>query len=191
MTLVISSVLPVLIASQAVLAKLNFGGWGEAGGGRQPGRGRPAGTYRQQGLNRPCFSTGSPVRRLTLTPLAAPCLPPGAQKTDRSALAHADAVASEALAAIKTVAAFNMQPSIEALYHERLGAAAPGRTALMSGLGFGTRWEGRGCGAWGRQGKGRVGPCTASQSCPLTTSASAPPCPPGFLTPPHPAASSS
>lgn len=35
----------------------------------------------------------------------------GAQQSDRSALTHADAVASEAVTSIKTVAAFNMQVS--------------------------------------------------------------------------------
>ncbi|PRW59338.1 ATP-binding cassette transporter [Chlorella sorokiniana] len=85
MTLVITSILPILIASQAVLTKLNF----------------------------------------------------GAQQSDRSALTHADAVASEAVTSIKTVAAFNMQPAYVRLYHERLKKAGPGRTALISGLGFG------------------------------------------------------
>jgi ATP-binding cassette subfamily B (MDR/TAP) protein 1 len=84
--MVISSVLPVLIASQLVMAKLNF----------------------------------------------------GAQQTDRAALVQADAVAAEALGAIKTVAAFNMQPTVARLYHQQLRAAAPGRTALVAGLGFGS-----------------------------------------------------
>lgn len=86
MTLVISSVLPVLVASQLVMAKLNF----------------------------------------------------GAQQTDRAALVQADAVAAEALGAIKTVAAFNMQPTVARLYEQQLRAAAPGRTALVAGLGFGS-----------------------------------------------------
>ncbi|KAI7841858.1 hypothetical protein COHA_004387 [Chlorella ohadii] len=80
MTLVITSILPILIASQAVLTKLNFG--------------------------------AAAVWRV------------GAQQSDRSALTHADAVASEA-------------PAYVRLYHERLQKAGPGRTALISGLGFG------------------------------------------------------
>ena len=85
MTQVVSALLPFLIASQAVLARLNF----------------------------------------------------NAQQADRSTLAAADSLASEAVASIKTVASFGMQPALGSLYRRLLRRAAPGRSALAAGLGFG------------------------------------------------------
>jgi ABC-type multidrug transport system fused ATPase/permease subunit len=84
-TLVVTAALPVLIASNGLLAKLAF----------------------------------------------------GAQAIDREALSHANAMATEALGAIKTVAAFNMQPSYVRLYQKELQRSAPAWSALLAGLGFG------------------------------------------------------
>lgn len=63
----------------------------------------------------------------------------GQQELDRSALEASDAVAAEAVGCIKAVAAFNMQACYLQLYSQRLRGAAPGWSALTSGLSFGSR----------------------------------------------------
>lgn len=49
----------------------------------------------------------------------------------------ANAVAAEAVGAIKTVAAFCMQPTLVSLYGKHLARATPLRSAFNAGLGFG------------------------------------------------------
>ncbi|KAL4425508.1 hypothetical protein ABPG75_009524 [Micractinium tetrahymenae] len=61
----------------------------------------------------------------------------GVERSGREAAAGADGVAAEAVGAIATVAAFNMQPAYVALYRARLAASTSTRTAVTSGLGFG------------------------------------------------------
>lgn len=61
----------------------------------------------------------------------------GAERSGREAAAGADGVAAEAVGALPTVAAFNMQSEYVALYRARLAASTSNRTAFTSGLGFG------------------------------------------------------
>jgi ATP-binding cassette subfamily B (MDR/TAP) protein 1 len=74
----------------------------------------------------------------------------GAAQSDRTAFAQANAIAAEALGDIKTVAAFNMQPSYVRLYRAELAAAVPAWAVAMAGLGFGFRCGFRlmGPGSW-------------------------------------------